>query len=102
MLFRADMSVVQEVFGDMFEKKHTLQFRLDVLNIGNLLNKQWGVSQRFVNLQPLIPATAPTGDTKAWQTMRVVNGALMDHTFEKTSFLTDVYSFQLSVRYFFN
>jgi hypothetical protein len=103
MLFRADMSVVQEVFGDMFEKKHTLQFRLDVLNIGNLINKQWGVSQRFVNLQPLIPGS-PVADAsgKAQHTMRVVNGALMDHTFEKTSFLTDVYSFQLSVRYFFN
>jgi hypothetical protein len=35
--------------------------------------------------------------------MRAVSGALMSTTFEKTStFITDVFSLQLSVKYFFN
>ena len=105
MIFRADMSVVQDVFGDLFEKKHTLQFRLDILNVGNLINKQWGVGQRFVNLQPLIVSSSAPADAqgRAQYTMRTVSGALMSTTFEKTStFITDVFSLQLSVKYFFN
>jgi hypothetical protein len=59
-----------------------------------------------VNVQPLIAATSaqggPVSSTGAPQyTMRVVNGALMDHTFEKNAALSDVYSFQLSMKYFF-
>ena len=104
MVFRADMSVVQDVFGDMFEQKHTLQIRLDILNIGNLIDKQWGVGQRFVNLQPLIASSTARTDAqgRAQYTMRNISGKLMTTSFEKTSFLTDVYSLQLSVKYFFN
>ncbi len=107
MVFRADMSIVQSVFADVFEKKQTLQIRLDMLNVGNLINKQWGIGQRFVNLQPLIVASSAQGGPadsqgRAQYTMRVVNSKLMDHTFEKTVFLQDVYSFQLSIKYFFN
>ncbi|MCX6135823.1 MAG: carboxypeptidase regulatory-like domain-containing protein [Ignavibacteriales bacterium] len=101
MLSRADVSVVQSIFTDAFEKKHTLEIRLDILNVGNLINKSWGQSQRFVNLQPLINATTAT-DAQPKFTMRVVNGALMDHTFEKTAGLPDVYSFQLGLKYYFN
>jgi len=107
MVYRADMSIMQEVFTDMFEKHHTLQFRLDILNIGNLINKSWGGSQRMVNAQPLlVPTTAQGGPAnangQAQFIMRSINNALMDHTFERTTFLSDVYSFQLSVKYFFN
>jgi hypothetical protein len=104
MVFRADMSVVQDVFGDLFEKKHTLQFRLDILNVGNLINKQWGIGQRFVNLQPLIVTSGSQADAqgRAQYTMRNISGKLMTTSLEKTVFLQDVYSLQLSVKYFFN
>ena len=107
MYSRADVSVIQDVFADMFEKHHTLEFRLDILNVGNLIDHSLGVGQRMVNAQPLlVPTTAQGGAAnaagQAQFIMRSINGALMDHSFEKTSFLTDVYSFQLSVKYFFN
>jgi len=107
MVSRADLSIVQSVFGDIFEKKQTLEIRLDILNVGNLINKQWGQSQKFVNLQPLsTPSTAQGGVANtqgaAQFLMRVVNGSLMDHTFDKNSGLTDVYSFQLGLKYYFN
>jgi hypothetical protein len=104
MVFRADVSVVQEVFADLLEKKQTLQFRLDILNIGNLINKSWGGSQRFVSNQPLIVSSTAQADAqgKAQYTMRNFSGKLMTTSFEKTSLLSDVYSLQLSVKYFFN
>jgi hypothetical protein len=106
MVNRADVSIVQSVFADVFETKQTLEIRLDILNFGNLLNKSWGQAQHFVSLSPLIVATnaqggpvSPTGQPQ--YTMRVVNGALMDHTFEKNAALNDVYVLQLGLKYFF-
>jgi hypothetical protein len=111
MVARADLSIVQSVFTDMFTLHHSLDIRFDILNVGNLINKQWGQAQHFVNLQPLsVPSTAQGGPVvttgaSAGQPqflMRVVNGALMDHTFDKNSALSDVYSFQLGIKYYFN
>jgi hypothetical protein len=106
MISRADVSIVQSVFADVFEKKQTLEIRLDILNFGNLLKNSWGQSQHFVSLSPLIVATNAQGGPvsssgQPQYTMRVVNGALMDHTFEKNAALSDVYSLQLSLKYFF-
>jgi hypothetical protein len=106
MVSRADVSVVQSVFADIFETKQTLEIRLDIMNFGNLLNKSWGQSQHFVSLSPLIVATNAQGGPvsssgQPQYTMRVVNGALMNHTFEKNAALSDVYSLQLSLKYFF-
>ena len=83
MVFRADVSVVQEVFADLLEKKQTLQFRLDILNIGNLINKSWGGSQRFVSNQPLIVSSTAQADAqgKAQYTMRNFSGKLMTTSF---------------------
>lgn len=106
MVSRADVSIVQSVFADIFETKQTLEVRLDILNFGNLLNNSWGQAQHFVSLSPVIVATnaqggpvSPSGQPQ--YTMRVVNGALMDHTFDKNAALSDVYSLQLSMKYFF-
>jgi hypothetical protein len=106
MISRADVSIVQSVFADILETKQTLEIRLDILNIGNMLKNSWGQSQHFVNPQPLIVATNAQGGPVSSSglpqyTMRVVNGALMDHTFDKNAALSDVYSLQLSLKYFF-
>jgi hypothetical protein len=89
--------------------KHSLDIRLDILNVGNMINKQWGLSPKFVNLQPLsVPSTAQGGPANAQGQaqflMRVVNGALMDHTFDKNAALLtgDVYLLQLGIKYYFN
>jgi outer membrane receptor protein involved in Fe transport len=104
MVFRADVSIVQDVFADLLEKKHTLEIRLDVLNVGNLINKSWGVSQSMVSAQPLIVNNAAQADAQGrpQYSLRNINGVLMDHTFQYNAQLADVFSMQLSVKYFFN
>ncbi len=103
---RVDFSLVQSIFAEIFDTKQTLEVRLDILNVGNLLNKNWGQAKHFVSLQPLTVATTAQGGPANAQgqpqyTFRAVNGALMDHTFDTNSTLLDVYSFQLGIKYFF-
>jgi len=107
MVYRADFSIAQEVFTDVGGKRNKLQVRLDILNFGNLLNKNWGGGQRLVNTQPLIVPTAAQGGPadaqgRAQYRLRAIAGQLMSKTFERTAFLNDVYRLQLSLRYTFN
>ena len=77
MVFRADLSIAQDLFTDIGGKRHALQFRVDILNFSNLLNKNWGVGQRLVNE----PAAAPTPRRRrpgpGPYRLRVVNNQLM-------------------------
>ena len=42
---RFDLSITQDISKIIGLLKNTLQFRLDVLNVGNLINSEWGVSK---------------------------------------------------------
>ncbi|ALJ01188.1 TonB-dependent receptor [Rufibacter tibetensis] len=45
---RVDMRIAQDIFANIGTKKHTLQLTLDVFNVGNAINKDWGRNY-FVN-----------------------------------------------------
>jgi outer membrane receptor protein involved in Fe transport len=101
MVFRADLSLTQNVFTNIGGKRHSFQIRADITNVGNLLNSDWGVGQRIIRNQIL---TNPGVDAQGRATYRlaVVNGELLRRSLESTSFLSDVYSFMISLRYTFN
>ncbi len=110
MVHRVDFSATQEVFVRLGGQRHRFQFRADILNFGNLLNKDWGVGQGFVSNQPLVTTStsgtstcrvaAPT--TAATYCLRTVGSGLMTNSFTPTSNIGDVYRIQFGVRYFFN
>jgi len=107
LLNRMDLSVSQDVFKSIGGKRQRFQFRADVINFGNLLNKDWGVSQRLVSNSPLIVPTAAQGGPvdsagRAQYRLRVINNQLMSTSLQQTSDLGDVYKVLLSFRYFFN
>jgi len=90
----------------VFEKRQNFEVRLDILNVGNLINKNSGQAQHFVSLQPLtVPTTAQGGlvnsSGESQFVMRVINGQLMNHTFDNNATLSDIYSFQLGLKYYF-
>lgn len=104
---QADVSIAQDIFRNVGGKRHSLQFRADILNVANLLNKNWGVGVRFVSAQPLIIASAaqggPVSASGAPQyTLRAINGALMTKSFEPTASIGDVYRVQFALKYNFN
>jgi hypothetical protein len=111
MFTRLDLSIAQEVFRNVAGRRNGLQLRADIRNFGNLLNEDWGVSQRLVSNSPLIVPTAAQGGAADAQgrmqyRMRSVirdgQHQLLTDSFEKTSSIFDVYEVQLSVRYTFN
>ncbi len=100
LVHRADFSFSQDFRFTAGGHRHTVQFRWDVDNITNLLNKNWGVSRRLVSNSPL---TNPGVDANGALTyrLRVVNNQLMSKSLEQTASLSDVYRMMFSVKYIF-
>lgn len=101
MVQRVDFSITQEVFTELFGKRNALQFRADILNVGNLLNKDWGIGNTVVSTSPLISRGADS-QGKAFYRLRNIGDKLISKTFDKTAGISDVYRIQFSVRYMFN
>lgn len=101
MVFRADLSLVQEVFTNIGGRRNGLQFRADFLNVGNLLNDEWGAGYRVNNNRPLIARGA---DSQGRAQYRLVNNRdqLLSETFGRTTGVGDVYRVQLGLRYMYN
>src|SRR5436309_2240443 len=53
MVFRADLSISQDISRRLGGNANSLQVRFDILNFTNLLSSDWGVSQGFVTTRPL-------------------------------------------------
>ncbi len=109
-LHRMDFNVAQDVFFRLGGQQHKFQFRADVLNFGNLLNKNWGVGQAFTSFQPLITTStsgtatcrAAGATTAATYCLRTINNQLISNSYTPTAGTNDVWRIQLGVRYFFN
>jgi hypothetical protein len=106
MVFRADLSIVQEVFANFLGKRNSLQFRADVINFGNLLNKDWGVGEKFTygsnnNVQPLIARGADANGQAVYR-FRNTGTQLLTNPLSPDNSLNDVFQIQFSVRYNFN
>ena len=105
---RMDLSLVQSVFRNVAGRRNAGEIRLDITNFGNLLNADWGVSQRTVisgtgaNSIPLLTNAAADAQGRISYRMAVVNNELVSQTFQKNSGLADVYQFMVSFRYTFN
>jgi len=107
MVRRMDLSIGQEIFASLGGARNAFQVRLNIQNVGNLLNKNWGVSQRIVlSSQPLSVPTAAQGGPldargQAQYRLRTINNELITRPLESTATLSDVYRMQVSLRYSF-
>jgi hypothetical protein len=100
MVYRADLSLAQEVFRNIAGKRNGLQIRLDIENVGNFLNSEWGVGQRFVTTSPLI-AAGTDAQGRLRYTLANFGNQLISESFRRTLGLGDVYRMQLGLRYTF-
>jgi outer membrane receptor protein involved in Fe transport len=101
MVFRADMTISQDVGRMMGGQDHRLQIRLDILNVTNLINHNWGVAQSFVTTQPLVYAGVD-GAGAATYRLATSGGQLISHSYQKFASTLDVWRMQLGVRYMLN
>ncbi len=100
LVHRLDFGITQDVFTNVGGERHRFQFRIDIINFGNLLNKQLG-RRAAAGVEP--PLTNPAADAQGRATyrLRVINGQLMNKTLEQTADLNDVYRVMFSLKYFF-
>lgn len=102
MVFRSDFAFAQELSHNIDGRHNGLEMRIDIVNVGNLLNHHWGIGQTFVTTSPLvISGNAFDANGKSIYRLRAVNNQLVDHTYQPTVGLSDVYRFQLGLRYNF-
>jgi outer membrane receptor protein involved in Fe transport len=115
-LTRWDVTFIQEFFIKVgaSEKKNTLQFRLDILNFGNLLNNDWGVGYQSTastsSLPPITanPLTVASIDANGVPSYRIatqnINGqtVLLKDSYIKSVTLDNVWQAQVGLRYIFN
>jgi hypothetical protein len=108
MFNRVDLSIMQDIFRNIGGKRNAGQIRFDITNFGNLLNSNWGVSQRVVAATTSANGaqilTNPGVDTQGRPTYRlaVVSNELIRDSFQTDTALSNVYQFLLSFRYSFN
>jgi hypothetical protein len=103
-LHRFDLSVAQDIFIKIAGKRNAFQIRADILNFGNMLNNEWGVSQRATNSQLLnfVSRDANNVPTYRLATQRDASGTyLIRDTYQYNSSVFDVWSAQLGIRYTF-
>ena len=106
-LTRFDFTVVQEVFLKVGAsgKKNTLQFRMDILNIGNLFSNAAGMFYANTTTNPLtIASTSATGVPTYRLATQVVDGqtVLLKDSFVKSVTLDNAWQAQIGIRYIFN
>lgn len=108
MLHRLDMSVTQDFTVKILGKKNSFQFRADILNFTNMLNRDWGVSKRVTSPVLLTLSQAPTaannyipGYQLPLQTDNTGKRFLIRDTFQKNSSVFDVWQAQFTLRYTF-
>jgi hypothetical protein len=108
MLHKVDLSVTQDFSLTIAGKKNSFQFRADILNFTNLVNRSWGVSQRAVAPSILNVSQAPNsgnnfipGYQLALQTDNQGRRTLAKDSYQKNASTFDVWQAQFTLRYTF-
>lgn len=100
---RFDLRILQDIFTKVGKTKHSLQISVDVLNIGNLINKNWGLRQKQVlgsyDLSFLKYDKAV--DNVPYYQMNTVNGELPTKSYIDNVSTTSTWSAQVGLRYTF-
>ncbi len=111
-LTRFDFTVMQELVLELGKKKqkNRVQVRLDILNVGNLLNNMWGVGNtvtaaNFGVSQPMtIASVSPAGVPTYRLATQSVNGSteLLQNSYVPSITVDNTWQAQIGLRYIFN
>ncbi len=97
-----DLSVQQEFFVNIKDRRHTIQLRADFYNFGNLINNKWGVGDFPVNNFPLKFSKVDAATNQPVYTFAPSSaGTFPTEALAKDISLNSVWQAQLGVRYIF-
>ena len=100
IVWRLDGSVTQDIGQLTRGRPNSLQLRVDILNLTNLLNSNWGTGMSFATTQPLVYVGVDANNAPTYR-LQTVGGKLITSSFLKTAGVSDVWRINLSVRYNF-
>jgi hypothetical protein len=105
-LNRFNFSLVQEMYFKVgaSQTKNTIQFRFDILNVGNLLNNKWGVGSVSTTTSPLTVAGIDSEGLPSYRLRtQVVDGQtiLLRDSYVKSITIDNVWQAQFGIRYIF-
>ena len=94
---RLDLKILQDYNIKINENRtNTLQFSIDILNVGNMINSDWGVMQQPNNVQPIGVTVDPGTSTPTY----TFNPDLKE-TFGYDTSLASRWQAQFGLRYIF-
>ncbi|KAA3610209.1 MAG: TonB-dependent receptor [Calditrichaeota bacterium] len=96
-----DIRLLQDFNFDMGQDKHTFQLSLDILNLGNLINPDWGVRRFPINKAPLT-FVGYNSDGEPEFSFPLKDGKPLSETFTDNTSLISRWRIQVGVRYLFN
>ncbi|MDY0779442.1 carboxypeptidase regulatory-like domain-containing protein [Tenacibaculum sp. IB213877] len=105
-----DVKILQDFnFNVSDNKQNTIQLSLDILNVGNLINSDWGVVQQVGNVQPVgvtFPDVDPTNTNPAnyvpdYTQEPIYSFNAGEKTFVYDSSLLSRWQMQIGLRYIF-
>jgi len=105
IVWRLDGSLTQDIGRLIRGRANSLQLRVDVLNLTNLLNSNWGTGLTFTNTQLLAYKRVDAATNAPVYTLQTVgsgaNAKLISSSFTKTAGVSDVWRVNLSIRWSF-
>jgi hypothetical protein len=103
-LGKFDLSIAQDLIIKTGSKSNKLQVRADILNVGNLINNNWGVG-KIVNANQVLTFKKYVDGkpvyTLATQKDETGKTILLRDTYRNNTSIFDVWTMQLGVRYTF-
>ncbi|UCS94288.1 TonB-dependent receptor [Echinicola marina] len=101
-LNRWDVRVLQDIFTDIGDNRSTLQLSVDIVNVGNLLNSDWGVQDQLNGAENLLQLAndTPTSGVPALN-VQTVSDELVATPFRNVSNLSTTWGMQVGLRLIF-
>lgn len=102
---QVNLNFTQDFFYDTKDKtRNTLRVTVDIINVGNLLNKQWGVTKSFSRTNP-VNFTGVGVDGKPVFTFPYLDAATqtpLTQSYRDNTGIGSRWNMQIGVRYLFN
>ncbi|MCF6402441.1 carboxypeptidase regulatory-like domain-containing protein [Chitinophaga filiformis] len=102
---KADVNITEDISVKTGKERHTLRLSLDIINVGNLLNKNWGIVKSAAVTNPLkFEGIAADGKTPLFSFPYAdpANQVHYSNSFANNTGITSRWQMQFGVRYLFN
>lgn len=105
-LNRVDLKFMQDLFTKVGKTRNAVQFTVDIINFGNLINNGWG-KLKTINANSILTVTnntaySPGGTVLPQFRLATASGDIITKTFRDNVSVASTYQIQFGLRYLFN